>query len=244
MGIHGRITASAGGLKGKSEIFSGKDAEGRPLTQHEHAYYLPTAENENGRLDHLTIVSDKGFGPAELKSLDRLRELKSRDKRMTQYPVRVVLLGLGSLKDYHPFPLEPSTHWISSTPFIATRHLKKRGVKRDPVELWDDAPGFLTSVLREELARWLARQPETSDITLESIKISPLLDSQGVFRLGPRHLRPIQFKRFRQKRSDDGGRRPSGAFRLTFPRPVSGPLCLGHSSHFGMGLFIPSKEVS
>ena len=27
------------------------------------------------------------------------------------------------------------------------------------------------------------------------------------------------------------------ALRLTFPEPISGPLCLGHSSHFGLGLF-------
>lgn len=26
-------------------------------------------------------------------------------------------------------------------------------------------------------------------------------------------------------------------FQLEFSRPVSGPLCLGYGSHFGMGLF-------
>lgn len=29
-------------------------------------------------------------------------------------------------------------------------------------------------------------------------------------------------------------------FRLTFPEPVSGPIALGHSSHFGLGLFVPA----
>jgi len=56
---------------------------------------------------------------------------------------------------------------------------------------------------------------------------------------GRRQLRPIQFKRYRRKQGDDGGRRPSGTFRITFASPVQGPLCLGHSCHFGLGLFLP-----
>src|SRR5205823_2150103 len=65
MGIFGKLTASAGGLKGKSEIFSGKDAEGQPLTRHGHAYYLPTAETDDSRLDHLTVIAADGFGIVE-----------------------------------------------------------------------------------------------------------------------------------------------------------------------------------
>ena len=61
-------------------------------------------------------------------------------------------------------------------------------------------------------------------------------------RLGAHRLRPIQFKRFRNKAGDDGGRRPSAAFRILFPYPVAGPICLGHSCHFGLGLFVPADE--
>lgn len=31
--------------------------------------------------------------------------------------------------------------------------------------------------------------------------------------------------------------RPGHFFRLTFPESVAGPLCVGHSCHFGLGLF-------
>jgi CRISPR-associated protein Csb2 len=31
-------------------------------------------------------------------------------------------------------------------------------------------------------------------------------------------------------------------FRICFAEKVSGPICLGHSSHFGMGLFLPEAE--
>jgi len=44
-----------------------------------------------------------------------------------------------------------------------------------------------------------------------------------------RRLRSIQFQRFRGKHGDDGGRRSTGGFRITFAAPVAGPLCLGQS---------------
>jgi hypothetical protein len=31
--------------------------------------------------------------------------------------------------------------------------------------------------------------------------------------------------------------RPGYRFRIVFPEPVPGPICLGHSAHFGLGLF-------
>lgn len=43
----------------------------------------------------------------------------------------------------------------------------------------------------------------------------------------------------RQRRAAERGTRmrPGHHFRVTFPEPVRGPLCLGHSCHFGLGLF-------
>ena len=42
-----------------------------------------------------------------------------------------------------------------------------------------------------------------------------------------------------RKPGDDGACRPRGLFRLRFPKPVAGPIALGHSCHFGLGLFLP-----
>ena len=33
----------------------------------------------------------------------------------------------------------------------------------------------------------------------------------------------------------------AAAFRLEFDREVTGPLCLAHASHFGLGLFLPAE---
>lgn len=239
MGICGRKFPQADGSRGRSAVFSGKDSAGEPLEGHGHAYYLPSDEDEDGRLDHLTVVATDGFGQNELKALDCLRELKSREREASGHPLSVLLLGLGRLEDYQPGPLRSSTTWESASPFVAPRHLKKSGTKRDPENVWNSPVEFLTTVLREELGRLIERRPDLASVPRDSIKIEPLIDEHGAFRIGLRRLRPIQFKRYRQKRSDDGGSRPAGAFHIIFPEAVRGPICLGQSSHFGLGLFVP-----
>lgn len=72
-------------------------------------------------------------------------------------------------------------------------------------------------------------------------EIEPLWDDNRVFLIAGQ-WRPIQFKRFRRRVGDDGGKRLAGAFRLTFHQPVRGPLALGWSSHFGLGLFVAGEE--
>jgi len=244
MGLFGRLFPNTDGTKGRSATFSGKDADGEPLQGHRHAFYLPTDEDEDGRLDHLTIFAAEGFLPHEISSIEGLRHLASREGSRNCGPLRALLLGLGCCEDYQPGPLTPARVWISGTPFLAPRFLKKRGTKRDMIELWDNPAAFLVTVLREELARLIARShPGFSSITLEAIRIESLVDAVGNFRLGRQQLRLFQFKRNRRKTNDDGGKRVAGAFRIELPHSVCGPICLGHSSHFGLGLFMPEVRT-
>ena len=60
MGIYGRLTEKDG-VRGRSTILSGKDAQNQPLIGHRHAHYLPTDEDGDGRLDHLTIFATSGL---------------------------------------------------------------------------------------------------------------------------------------------------------------------------------------
>ncbi|MFO0767833.1 MAG: hypothetical protein U0231_13835 [Nitrospiraceae bacterium] len=46
-------------------MLSGKDHQGKRLINHRHAYYLPTDEDGDGRLDHLTVYAAGGFDPDE-----------------------------------------------------------------------------------------------------------------------------------------------------------------------------------
>jgi hypothetical protein len=104
--------------------------------------------------------------------------------------------------------------------------------KRDPKQLWDCPQSFLATALRDEPAHLIGRL-DLADLSLDATKIEPLVDQPGVFRMGACRLRPIQFRRF-------VGNRPLGSFRIDFDCKVCGPIALGHSAHFGPGLFVPT----
>jgi CRISPR-associated protein Csb2 len=208
----------------------GKDAEGRPLREgHSHAFVLPADEDGDGRIDHVTIVAGRGFSPDEVAALDRLRELHDSPLTTHHLPLRFLLVGLGNKADFTTSPvLASSAGWVSATPFIVTRYPKLRGTKRDRPEAYATPHAFARHVLHQELQR----RPELPGI----------VSIEHLDYIGPRRLRTIQFKRFRNKPGDDGGRRPAAGFRITFAAPIRGPLALGHSCHFGLGLFLPASS--
>ena len=208
----------------RSSVLSGKDADGQCLRQHRHAFYLPTAEGDDPRrLTHLTVVAADAFGPNEVAALNALRALPGADESPE---LRLQLVGLGDRRDFRAPLLGEATVWRSATPFVVTRCPKRRGTKRDRPEDYASPSAFVRHILSQELQR----RPDLPPACIEEQAI-----------IGPQQLRPIQFRRSRMKSSDDGIRRPSGGFRLTFTAPVRGPLCLGHSCHFGLGLFLPSS---
>jgi CRISPR-associated protein Csb2 len=203
--------------------FWGKNEHGQPRTGHEHAFFLPADEDADGRIDHLTVFAPMAFNALECQALDRLRRLPFGQGD----PLPLLLVGLGREQDFRAPLLDKSTVWISATPFVVTRYPKRRGTKRDRPEDYASPRAFTRHVLRQELQR-RPGYPEIVSIEDEEV-------------IGTHRLRPIQFKRFRSKSGDDGGRRPAAGFRITFAGPVSGPLCLGHLCHFGLGLFLPSQ---
>jgi CRISPR-associated protein Csb2 len=240
MGILGGQTARRDGTRGKSEVFSGRTSEGEVKTNHGHAFYLPTDEDGDGRLDHLTLFAQEGFGRDELAALNSLRQIKSRDRTDSGHPLGIVLLGTGMFDtELAHGPTMVSSVWKSATPYISHRHPKTRGSKKDSDKELGSHAIFTEARLREDIERLLDRRDDLKGISIDQIKITPCVDENGVFRAGARKNRLIEFQRFRQKHGDDGGKRRCGAFTITFPRIVRGPIALGHSSHFGMGLFVP-----
>src|SRR5262249_31866282 len=200
----------------------GKTPNGRPLRGHGHAFFIPADEDADGRLDPLTIVAGQRFSAEEVEALDRLREISRGDAD----PLRLLLVGLGSDADFRALVLGEAKVWVSATPFVVTRYPKLRGTKRDRPEDYASPGAFAQHVLRQEIARRGGLPPVVS---IEEVLI------------GAGRLRSIQFKRFRTERGDDGGRRAAGGFKITFAEPGPGPLCLGHSCHFGLGLFVPES---
>ena len=208
----------------RSSVLSGKDEEGVPLKeQHRHAFYLPTDDDGDGRLDHVIVYAPGGIPRDEARAIDAFRRMKHGDLDLS-----LLLVGLGSESEFRHTPVfRESRIWTSATPFLVTRHLKRRGRKRDPAELLNSPEGaaaFVSRVLQEELAR---RPGLPTAVEIER------LEQTG----GNVPLRPVQFRLSRVKLGDDGSARPRGLFRLRFPEPVAGPIAVGHSCHFGLGLF-------
>jgi len=128
-GIFGRLFEQE-----QSEIFSGKDRDGKPLAGHRHAFFLPTDEDGDGRLDHITIYCPEGFGRRELRALDEWRRFRRPGGGVE---LNVMLTGVIEEDDTEltgriPI-LSAARIWRSVTPFVPTRHYKKRGRDRKSV---------------------------------------------------------------------------------------------------------------
>jgi CRISPR-associated protein Csb2 len=220
-----------------SATFGGKDAEGRPLQGHGHAFFLPADDDGDGAIDHVTVVAGRGFTSDELRALDRLRQVHVQGSLIALAPgadtLRLLRIGLGTESDFRSPLFDSAADWVSATPFIVSRYPKLRGTKRDRPADYATPQQFAAHVLAQELDRLRDRRPDL-----------PAFELHGLAGIGVRQWRPIQFHRFRRKPGDDGGRRPAGAYRIQFAEPVRGPLCLGHSAHFGQGLFVPEHVGS
>ena len=200
--------------KYSSGTFSGRELDGSMRLDHDHAYYLPEGDDPR-RITHVTVSAAEGFGPGEIAALTGLRSLKFGNLE----ELRVQMIGLGQTSNL----MDCSREWVSATPFIAHRNLKRRGTRRDPVDPSDVRNSFLMICIRELLSRMGFGEAE---VQLVPDVVSP---------------RGVEFRRGRKRAGDDGFRRPFGRFRLIFSEPVRGPICLGYGSHFGMGLFQPVR---
>ena len=96
-----RILAPRGEVVSKEQFcrqcpsLLGKDATGQPLQGHKHAFFLPTDEDGDGRIDHVTVVAEQGFTDVEVRAIDRLRQVPHGEGE----PLRLLLVGLGSERD-------------------------------------------------------------------------------------------------------------------------------------------------
>lgn len=119
MGWFGRLHGGA-----NSPILSGKDASGRPLEGHRHAFYLAADEDGDRRIDRLIVYAAAGLGPAEQDALGAVRTLNPGRGRPE---VHLHLLGFGSPERFRTPVFGRATCWRSHTPFLPVRHPKVRG---------------------------------------------------------------------------------------------------------------------
>jgi len=196
-------------------LLRGRDPRnGTVLEGHRHCHYLPTDEDGDGRLDHVTVWCPDGL-PLEARAALDVHRLSSSWR--LEAPVHAVLVGTfdDAATELERFaPTRASTSWVSHTPFIAPRHPRRRG-------------GMLREAVDDQLRRELRRRGLP-----EPVEAKPMRPGR------------ISWGAFRGERDVGGGRRrlttPRSGWALTFAEPVRGPIALGRQSHFGLGLFLPA----
>lgn len=208
-----------GHLSGRNNpALTGRDDERKPLSEpHRHSHILPLDLNGDGHLDHILVWAPMGLdGEAQTA----IRATRQTFTKGGIGPLRLAWAGSGSLADLQRLRgafgtglqsvLAPNNEWVSLTPFVPPRHLKKKG--KNALE---------GQVITELSSRNL---PEPLNIEVVAPHEQDLARNQRHFirgrRLGP--LPPI----------DCGF-----TLRLRFAEPIPGPICIGYGSHFGIGLF-------
>jgi len=237
----------------KSVVLSGRASNGSPLEGHAHAFYLPSDEDGDGRLDHLTLYAPMGVDgehKAALAGLDRLYGYGLNGE------LRLMLLGMqeepNEIIDGGVFGF--SSTWVSATPYLLTRYpkLSDGGHWRTtamPEGLRIQTPEHLgVYPTKEHLLLDYGVLPDLSELQQDGPVAQLLLSCRrrglpDVVEVEPvpeynrsgRSFRWIEFKRYRR-----GGSKPvigkSFGFKVTFKEPVMGPLALGYGCHYGLGL--------
>jgi len=206
------------GLMGKAKRILGENNIPQVLSghdmpednKHEHAFYLPEDADGDGHIDHITIYAKSGFNRDTLRVLKEMSRLWNRKGHEWQ----LVLVDFGPherMCAYTPLLGESAT-WISVTPYLHPWFQKKNFTVEDQIKKECRIRGLPEPVGFEHL---------------ESIT------NNG------RERQPIHFHRFRNKRGLTQPDTHGSFWKLTFPKPVPGPLALGFGCHYGLGMFKP-----
>ena len=216
-----------------SEMLSGKDDSGKPLSgEHRHAFYLPTDEDGDGRLDHLTVWTPGGLDEREFRAVVSVDALMPPGE--VREPVRLAYLAHGKEDDFGGVSrlFGESKRWRSLTPYVLPRHIKYRGPKDEKHMV--DGPA---EQIRREISLRFPDGPSLVHAEVERDRKKPIVPMRRGRSVG---FRPFEFFRYRRGGGSNGG----GAFNFTleFEKPVCGPVALGFACHYGLGLFVPADS--
>jgi CRISPR-associated protein Csb2 len=198
----------------------GKDAGGNPLAGHRHAEFL--AWCEDGAPTRLLVW--RGARPFDEHEQEAIFRAASREVSWAAAGPdtdawKVLLVPLDRAVPPPPgFDCVHARCWESVTPYVPPRHHLRGAKERDNESL-------IAQIRRELRQRGFAGA--------EGVEVEPIGKADWVVIHVPR--------RQASQRAFLGDRRGQ-ALRLAFPAPVPGPIRLGHSSTFGLGLFRPKPD--
>ena len=200
----------------------GRDANRQPLRgPHEHAHIHPLDLDSDGHLDHILIWAKMGLS---LRAQSAVRAVRRTYTKGGLEPLRLAVAAHGSLQNVAGVSGKEGTllkqivgnasRWRSFTPFVPSRHIKKRGKNT-----------LSEQIISELDSRGLPRPKLVDCSSLED---------------APHYKRFRHFVASRRK-GPSPPRAIGYAIELEFNEPVEGPIALGYASHFGLGLFIANR---
>ena len=223
---------------------------------HQHAFYLPMAQEHS--LTDLHVWCPMGLTRAEVDVLLRIRRLSWGNGRFPVNPVLTAMsmeppadtqLAVGG-EATHPLK---SRIWRSETPFVPPLHFY-RGDKANPKLRANATPEHqLVSCLRQaglDKAVTIDRLPAfQSDRSTEPQGTMPPMPAWDIMRAPEGddistmpfdHAIEVATHQNSSSNHKAHQRRIGFFMRLTFNEPTALPMpSFGHSSHFGLGLFVP-----
>jgi CRISPR-associated protein Csb2 len=201
-------------------LFTGKGADGKPLDGHRHAFFALWFDARTCKAARLLVWRSTPFSHEEQEALLSAAEdpLSLGYNQLGKDPWLIQLVPLGSAVAPPPgFDRNQKfPMWQTMTPFVPPQHIYDRhgNEKR--------GKSLQAQVLNELCHHGFPAERAVIEV-----------------------LRG-QWVKVHQRRSEPGDRtnivKRGHHLRLTFPTPVAGPLALGHSSHFGLGLFVPATN--
>ena len=103
---------------------SGHEEDGSPSKDHQHAFWWPLDEDNNGFIDHVMVWAPGGFESHDVDALRRLTRLRQRGGRPD---LLVTPVYVGQAVNYHPWQVvhdsSGSTVFVSTTPYFCPVHL-------------------------------------------------------------------------------------------------------------------------
>lgn len=215
-----------------SELIVGKTSDGTRLKGHRHAHIFATDENNDGKLDHLTIALPfhaAGFSAHDVAAITSLRRIRWGTNE-DEFRLHAILIGMGETTQFIKQGnelgksnfLQSAKHWRSVTPFVLPRFATRGGGKKARPR---DEP--IAQLKREATSRGL---PE-------------ILDCKLVERREFKRRASISWREFKTRRFNGTTGYGTAGFEIEFAEEVTCvPLALGFGCHFGLGLFEPVRD--
>lgn len=198
-------------------LLAGKDADGKPLEGHHHAYFALWFEPEMGKAARLLAWRRTPFSNEEQRAILAAAELPLslgyNEKGKDPWTIHLVPLDSAVPSPAGFAASERFTEWATMTPFVPPQHIYNRQGKEKPGK-------SIEAQINAELANHGFKSNEV---------VVQFLASKWVKIHRPRS----------ESRDKTNTAKRGHHLRLTFSTAVGGPIALGNSCHFGLGLFVP-----